>query len=175
MVIKKCVKKWWLNWKVMDTLVAKGKVKVMWKVMLSVLWWLVYTDGTLMSWVMVLSCLLRGNYDRCAIMHYISTWYYHSLHAFLTAVNSCLLGIFMLNWLLQYATTLVAELSSIHSGYFYSASSNPLLYRGAPNRAQQATASEGLAQSPFVAARAPFEPVTLRTKGDESTKAKLIR
>ena len=33
----------------------------------------------------------------------------------------------------------------------------------------QATASEGLAQGPYVAARAGFEPATLRTKGDEST------
>ena len=34
--------------------------------------------------------------------------------------------------------------------------------------APQATASEGLAQGPYVAARAGFEPTTLRTKGDES-------
>ena len=32
--------------------------------------------------------------------------------------------------------------------------------------APQATASGGLAQSPYVAARAGFEPATLRTKGD---------
>ena len=35
--------------------------------------------------------------------------------------------------------------------------------------ASQATASEGLAQGPYVAARAGFEPSTYRTKGDEST------
>ena len=35
-------------------------------------------------------------------------------------------------------------------------------------KAPQATASEGLAQGPYVA-RAGFEPKTLRTKGDEST------
>ena len=35
--------------------------------------------------------------------------------------------------------------------------------------APQATASEGLAQGPYVAASAGFEPTTLRTKGDEST------
>ena len=29
--------------------------------------------------------------------------------------------------------------------------------------------SEGLAQGPYVAARVGFEPMTLRTKGDEST------
>jgi len=33
----------------------------------------------------------------------------------------------------------------------------------------QATASEGLAQGPHVAARAGFLPATLRTKGVEST------
>src|SRR6218665_1979539 len=32
-----------------------------------------------------------------------------------------------------------------------------------------AAASEGFAQGPYVAARAGFEPMTLRTKGDEST------
>ena len=35
--------------------------------------------------------------------------------------------------------------------------------------APQATASEGLAQGPYVAARVGFEPTTLRTKGAEST------
>ena len=35
--------------------------------------------------------------------------------------------------------------------------------------ALQATASEGLAQGPYMAARAEFEPTTLWTKGDEST------
>jgi len=33
----------------------------------------------------------------------------------------------------------------------------------------QAIASEGLAQGPYVAARAGFKPETLRTKGIEST------
>ena|SRR6218665_1455365 len=37
--------------------------------------------------------------------------------------------------------------------------------------APQATASEGLAQCPYVAARTGFEPATLRTKGVESTNA----
>src|SRR6218665_1331470 len=36
-----------------------------------------------------------------------------------------------------------------------------------------ATASEGLAQGPYVAARAGFEPTTLRTKGVESTNEPL--
>jgi len=35
--------------------------------------------------------------------------------------------------------------------------------------APQATGSEGLAQGPYMAARAGFERTTLRTKGDEST------
>ena len=35
--------------------------------------------------------------------------------------------------------------------------------------APQTTASKGLAQGPYVAARAGFEPTTLRTKGNEST------
>ena len=35
----------------------------------------------------------------------------------------------------------------------------------------QTTASDGLAQGPYVAARTGFEPVILRTKGAESTNA----
>ena len=38
-------------------------------------------------------------------------------------------------------------------------------------KAPQATASEGLAQGSYVAARVGFEPVTLRMKGVESTNA----
>ena len=70
----------------------------------------------------------------------------------------------------------------IHSfGNFYSASSSLLLFRGAPytapvdtvsefhDYAPQATASEGLAQGPYLAASAGFEPTTFRTKGYEST------
>jgi len=37
--------------------------------------------------------------------------------------------------------------------------------------ALQATVSEGLAQSPYVAARAEFEPTTFRSKGIDSTNA----
>jgi len=69
--------------------------------------------------------------------------------------------------------------SFIHSDYFYSASSSPLLLRGAPDstdtasefhaEALQAAASEGLAQGLYVAAKAVFGPMTLRTKGDEFT------
>jgi len=61
--------------------------------------------------------------------------------------------------------------SFIHSGYFYSASSSPLLFRGTPHystdtvlesthQALQETVSEGLAQGPYVAARVRFEPAT---------------
>src|SRR6218665_2720418 len=38
-------------------------------------------------------------------------------------------------------------------------------------KAPQATASKGLAQGPYVAASAGFEPTTLRLKGIDSTKA----
>ena len=37
--------------------------------------------------------------------------------------------------------------------------------------AQQATVSEELAQGPYMAARAGVEPLTLRMKGVDSTKA----
>src|SRR6218665_3426866 len=69
--------------------------------------------------------------------------------------------------------------SFIHSEYFYSASSSPLLLRDAPNTAwilcwsftakrHQVTASEELARGPYMATRAGFEFVTLQTKGTES-------
>jgi len=61
--------------------------------------------------------------------------------------------------------------SFIHLGYFYSTSSSPLLLRGAPEYSTdtvsefhaevfQATASEGLGQAPYVAARVGFEKLT---------------
>src|SRR6218665_2945968 len=59
--------------------------------------------------------------------------------------------------------------SYIHSRYCYSASSSPILLRGLPE-ALQATVSEGLDQSPYVAARAGFKPATLRTQGTEPTR-----
>ena len=72
----------------------------------------------------------------------------------------------------------------IHSEHFYSASSSPLLYSKAlPTTAiltlcrslhaeeLQATVSEGLAQGPYVAARAGFEPTTLQSKAMNSTNA----
>ena len=73
----------------------------------------------------------------------------------------------------------------IHSGHFYSASSSPLpLERCSQHstdtvpefhaEALQATVSEGLAhnaQGPYVAARTGVEPMTLRTKGVDSTNA----
>ena len=70
----------------------------------------------------------------------------------------------------------------IHSSYFCSAFSSPLLLRGAPDtrhntdtvsefhaEAPQAIVSEGLAQGPYVAARAGFKLTTFRTTGDEFT------
>src|SRR6218665_2334528 len=68
--------------------------------------------------------------------------------------------------------------SFIHSGYINSASSSPLLLRGAPHysidtvsefhaEALQAIASERLAQGPYVAARVGFEPATLLTPDAE--------
>ena len=63
----------------------------------------------------------------------------------------------------------------IHSGYFYSASSSPLLLRGTHDYSNDtcrsfhvvvllATMSEELVQGPYVAARVGFEPATPRTQ-----------
>ena len=67
------------------------------------------------------------------------------------------------------------SLTFIYSGYFYSASSSPLLLRGTPDTARilfhteaPQALSEGLAQGLYVAARAGFEPTTFQTKGVES-------
>ena len=75
-----------------------------------------------------------------------------------------------------------AVLKFIHSGHFYSAPSSPLLLRGAPDTARipfpefhaeapQATVSYERAQGPYMAVRAGVEPITLRTKCVDSTKA----
>src|SRR6218665_122865 len=68
---------------------------------------------------------------------------------------------------------------SFNSGYFYSASSSPLLLRRSRHgmdtmsefyaEAPQTTASEALAPGPYVAATAGFEPTTLRSTGIDST------
>src|SRR6218665_377547 len=76
------------------------------------------------------------------------------------------------------------HISFIHSGHFYSAPSSLLLLRGAPAystycigvsrrsaQACQATAGKGLAQGPYLAARAGVKPTTLRLKFIVSTKA----
>ena len=42
---------------------------------------------------------------------------------------------------------------------------------GVSRRGAQATASKGLAQGPYMAARAGVEPMTLRLKAVDSTKA----
>ena len=74
--------------------------------------------------------------------------------------------------------------SFIHSGYFYCASAVHYYSEAIPTqhghcrsftsvarrRETPTTASEGLAQGPYVAARSGFEPTTLRTKGIDSTK-----
>src|SRR6218665_3610237 len=68
--------------------------------------------------------------------------------------------------------------SFIHSGHFYSAPTtqrrSPLQHRyciGVSRRSEQATAGKGLAQGPYMAARAGVEPTTLRLKAIDSTKA----
>src|SRR6218665_3238894 len=70
--------------------------------------------------------------------------------------------------------------SFIHSDHFYSAPSSPLPLRGAPDystdigvsrRSAQATAGKGLAQGPYVTARAGVEPTTLRLIVIASTNA----
>src|SRR6218665_496585 len=81
----------------------------------------------------------------------------------------------------QHSVISVIVHSFIHSDYFYSTSSSPLLLLGTPDTAQidtvsgfhtealLATASEVLAQGPYVTARARFEPTTLQKIGDESS------
>ena len=69
----------------------------------------------------------------------------------------------------------------IHSDYFYSASSSLLLRNSEALPTQHgycagisrrsATVSEGLTLDPYVAARAGVEPMTLGTKGFDSTNA----
>src|SRR6218665_4013486 len=62
--------------------------------------------------------------------------------------------------------------SFIHSGHFYSAPSSPLLLRAPPDYSTDtvsefhahATAGKGLAQGPYVTARAGVEPTTLRLR-----------
>src|SRR6218665_2303681 len=66
--------------------------------------------------------------------------------------------------------------SFIHSGHFYSTSSSPLLLRGAHDYStdtvsefhaethRQSSVSKGLAQGPYMAARAGVEPATLRLR-----------
>ena len=68
----------------------------------------------------------------------------------------------------------------IHSRYFYSASSSPLLLRCAPDynintvseltlRSATGTTSQGITQGPYVVTRMGFEPATFRTQGTEPT------
>ena len=73
--------------------------------------------------------------------------------------------------------------SLIHSSHFYSASSSPLLLRSASDYStdtvskfhaeahRQLSAGKGLAQGPYVAAKAGVEPMTLRLKVIDSSNA----
>src|SRR6218665_3097987 len=69
--------------------------------------------------------------------------------------------------------------SFIHSGHFYFKSSTTHRRSrlqngyciGVSRRIAQATAGKGLAQGPYVTARAGVEPTTLRLKVNDSTKA----
>ena len=72
--------------------------------------------------------------------------------------------------------------SFIHSGHFYSTPSKSTTTQrrsrlqhgyciGVSRRSAQATAGKGLAQGPYVVARAGVEPTTLRLKAIDSTKA----
>src|SRR6218665_3104968 len=71
--------------------------------------------------------------------------------------------------------------SFIHSGHFYSTPSSPIPLSGAPDYSTdtvsefhaeaQATAGKGLAQGPYVTARAGIEPTTLRLRVIASTNA----
>src|SRR6218665_1808897 len=74
-----------------------------------------------------------------------------------------------LNDLLVFSYSVSGLHPTIHSGYFHSASSSPLLLRGAPDysmdsvsgfhaKSAQATVSKRFAQGPYVAARARVEP-----------------
>ena len=61
--------------------------------------------------------------------------------------------------------------SFIHSGHFYSASSVHHYSEALPYTARmQATVSKGLAQGPYVAARAGVEPTTLRLRVIDSPR-----
>ena len=72
-------------------------------------------------------------------------------------------------------------LEFIHSDHFYSAFSSPHLLRSAPDTARilcrvsrrraQAAVGKGLAQGPYVVARAGVEPMTLRLKSIDLTNA----
>ena len=73
--------------------------------------------------------------------------------------------------------------SFIHSGHFYSAPSSPLPLRGAPDYStdtvsefhaeahRQLQVKDLLAQGPYMTARTGVEPMTLRLKVVDSTKA----
>src|SRR6218665_1758333 len=88
------------------------------------------------------------------------------------------------SWIQRYCLSPDLNIASfIHSGHFYSAPSSPLPLRGAPDYStdtalefhaeahRQLQVKKGLAQGPYVTARAGVEPMTLRLKVIDSTKA----
>ena len=121
----------------------------------------------------------RPSFPPLAYRHFKSPPYVHWGALYLLNFHPLIFRIFSL-FLIQPPVLLIN--SFIHSDYFCCASSSPLLVRGAGwmdgcvdgwmngqyvsefhSEAPQATASEGLVQGPYVAARAGFEPATLRT------------
>src|SRR6218665_1447421 len=67
-------------------------------------------------------------------------------------------------------TSIPSSSSFIHSGHFYSAPSSPQLLGGAPDYSTD-TVGKGFAQGLYMAARAGVDPMTLRLKAINSTKA----
>ena len=82
------------------------------------------------------------------------------IHTFIQAISIAPLQVFCIFVRMNKVTTTTTQRRSRHSTDTVSE-----FHAEAP----QATASEGLAQGPYVAARAGFEPMTPRMKGDEST------
>ena len=115
-------------------------------------------------------CRYEGISQMCSLLSVIKLW---------AGFRGSFRSITLIKWKRCWQHLWLVFLSFIHSGYFYRASSSPLLLRGAPDTARilsefhaeapQATMSEGLAQGPYVAARVGVEPMTFRTKGVDST------
>ena len=97
----------------------------------------------------------------------------------MTFISSFILNIYVAPLQETYSCNRYSIHAIIHSGYFYSTFSNPLLLRGTSNTAwilcwrftpkRHRTASEGLAQGPYVAARVRFEHANRLTQCTELT------